>query len=356
MSFESKMKNRGNKNLNKFAKNPYHVSWIKRLPLWSKIAVPATLVAACSSLVVVIALPKTRSNKSVIQDSVPLASNINSTPDTKEEPAADSPKQAQPSSQASSLVDTAVVVPWENRAINDKYRLLSYNNANYASYLYPAIEQEYIGELLEDSIVMKGEEVTYENDDTVVVSHETTASLYKINHFSQDLIVAVKFQEDDGYYWYKNVSNQEQYQNLGVFLNKVDLSEAATFMDGFYDYVDGNKRVRYQYQGLSKEQVINTVFVNPNAPFLKEVELPNGETKYYSQYSNYISVPIYIPMLHLETSSNGASGFSIYDNGFMELTFMNKKDWFYLGEDSYQTFKDYLTNLTGELLPNYYPN
>lgn len=366
MSFESKMKNRGNKNLDKFAKNPYHVSWIKRVPLWSKVAVPATLVATSAALVVVFALPKNKSNKAIPNQGSSLVLNnsaIESMPansgkevETAENVQSGAGVISQPSSQQASS-DVYYVAPWDERTIYDQYRMVRYNSINYYCYQYPSVEEQYIGELLTSDLEVTSVETTYENNNPVSVNHETTAALYEINGFDSSYLLAVRFNEDDGYYWYKNITDQEQYATLGDFLDKVDLNQVASFPYAFYDFVDNDKRVRYQYDNLDKSQVMNNVFADPDVEFKKEVELPGGVTKYYSQYTNYISVPIYMPRLHLTTSSNGASGFSFYDNGFMELTFLNKKDLFYIGEENYQTLKDYiLANLEGEVLPNYYPN
>ena len=359
MSFESKMKKRGNKKLNQFAKNPYRKPWYNRIPLWSKIAVPASLMALASAFAVIMILPKVSngSTKAYLHDG-DMYSTQNAINSSNDKAAPNS----QPYSNYSLTPSTAqgegssyYEEPWDNRAINNQYRMLLYNGDNYYSYqTYPAVEEQYIGEYL-DTTTVWGEEPVYNNPDSTYIRHETTGLLYRVNGFDPSLLIAVKFNEDEGYYWYKNVSDYSYCQTMGEFLNKINLNEVASFPRAFYDVQENETHARYQYNNLDKDLVLNTFFSNPDAAFCKEVELPGGVTKYYSQYTNYISIPIYIPRLHLTESSNGASGFSIYDNGFLELTFMNKKDWFYVGEEAYQTFKDYLlNNLSGELLEHYY--
>ena len=332
MSIEERIKKRGNQKLNKYAKNPYHVSWVDRMPLWSKIVVPASLlVASSAALVVVLTLPKNVKNNSESSNSISVAPSI------------------APSSIAHSAQESLYSVPkWEDRAINDQYRVLSFNSITYYSYLYPMIEEEYIGVLIDENITLSGSEEYFENNNYSPIMHETSVKLYKINGFNPNFILAVKFIEDNGYYWYKNVSNVNRYLTLGEFLDNVDINEVATFPTGFYECQEGNERHRYKYEGIDKTQIMNCIFNNVSAYFAKEVE-----DKIYSQYSNYISIPIYMPRLHLNSSGiNGASGLSFYDNGFLEITFLNKKDLFYIGEEHYQTLKDYMVNnLVGEELP-----
>ena len=64
MNFEKWMKKRGNNKLNAYAKNPYHVSWIKRMPMWSKILVPSALAMTAAVVVISVGvLPHLGMNK-----------------------------------------------------------------------------------------------------------------------------------------------------------------------------------------------------------------------------------------------------------------------------------------------------
>lgn len=321
MSIEEKIKKRGNQKLNKYAKNPYHVLWVDRMPLWSKIVVSTSLLATSVALVVVLALPKNIKSNTDNSNSISVAPSI------------------APSSIAYSVQESLYSVPkWEDRAINDQYRVLSFNNITYYSYLYPMIEEEYIGESIDENITMTGSEEHFENNNYSPIMHETNVKLYKINGFNPNFILAVKFIEDDGYYWYKNITNTNYYATLSEFLDNVDINEVATFPTAFYDHQEGDERHRYQYEGVDKAQIMNCIFDNVGAYFAKEVE-----DKIYSQYSSYISIPIYMPRLHLNSLGiNGASGLSFYDNGFLEITFLNKKDLFYVGEEKYQTLEKHL--------------
>ena len=56
MSFESKMKKKGNDTISQFAKNPYYTGPKKQpFPLWAKISIPSVSVAL-TSLAVVLAI------------------------------------------------------------------------------------------------------------------------------------------------------------------------------------------------------------------------------------------------------------------------------------------------------------
>lgn len=338
MSIEERIKKRGNQKLNKYAKNPYHVSWVDRMPLWSKIAVPASLLTTMTALVVIIALPKnantptTNSNSNSVSVAPSIAPSI--------------PQSLPPASNS-----LYYVPDWNERAINDQYRMLLFNKVNYYSYLYPAIEEEYIEELVAEDILMWGEESVDDNGSDSKIRHETNVSLYKIKGFSTKMIVAVKFTEDNQYYWYKNITDKNQYPTLGDFLSDFDLNEVAAFSAGFYDYKEDDSRYIYKYEGIAKEQVMTHIFGDTSAYFTKD-----AGGKAYSQYTNFVSIGIYMPRLHLDSAgSNGSSGLTFYDNGFLKITFLNVKYWFYVGEEHYQAFKDYmLNNLTGEYLPNHY--
>ena len=200
MNFEKWMQKRGNNKLNKFAKNPYHVSWIKRLPLWSKVAVP-TLMAATAAIVIITVgvLPSfnndTKSTSGRSQEAV-STSRVASSAAAPEGQDTSQNKSSQASSAAShsQASSSPNFYPYYN-----EFNSLSYNNQSYG------IVSKNKNPVTVDAKYAKGiiEERSY-------VSHETNSfvkvTLYELTYIDKEYAFAVKFAEDYHYYLYQSTN------------------------------------------------------------------------------------------------------------------------------------------------------
>ena len=131
MNFEKRMKKRGNQKLDKFAKNPYHVPWFKKIPTWVKIATPAVLTSAAAATIVIVMMP-TFANKSYHANMnigsgsvnyIPSANNGKSTPTSTHE--------YQPSSSAYSSQQSNPNESWGSKAFYQKYPSILYQEVTY---------------------------------------------------------------------------------------------------------------------------------------------------------------------------------------------------------------------------------
>ncbi len=340
MSFESKMKNRGNKNLNKYAKNPYHVAWFNQMPMWSKIVVPTALLVILVGTTVVVSasVSQMRASKNNNQT---ISNGASSNEMTSYAPS---------SINASSNIDDPSSVQarpnWEDLTMPEKYNRISYEQGSYLynSYIEP-IDEENVGELLTNEVIAKGGD--YLNGDFI---HQQNVAIYAIKNISFKMIIAVKLPDDNNFYIYFNSAQYNQYATIGDLFTYLPLDVVPTYNDAFYEYNEEGTYNQYQFLGITKDNVMNILFNNMLAPSAGTSAFPESLIKSVDVYNKKINIPLYFPALHIYQSMPAASGVTIYDNGCLKTTIFNHQNTFYIGTETYQAFEDYLLNsgLTSE--------
>ena len=131
MNFEKWMQKRGNNKLNKFAKNPYHVSWIKRLPLWSKVAVPTLMAATAAIVIITVGVLPSFNNDTKSTSGRPQEASASSAVSSAAAPEGQDTSQNK-SSQASSAASHSQASSSPNfYPYYNEFNSLSYNNQSY---------------------------------------------------------------------------------------------------------------------------------------------------------------------------------------------------------------------------------
>lgn len=352
MSFESKMKKRGNRKLDKFAKNPYHKSWFARIPIWTKVLVPSALAAGLIVGVFFGVLPnmtsKSTAQMKVDGDNVPTSLTPASEPgrgDYSRAPTDASSAQMSASNGASSL---APADSWEELSTPEKYRHLSYDDYRYYyNNAIPAIDVENVGELLNVDATIKGG--NYVDGD---FEKSTDAfSIYQVKNFASRIVVAVKFDEDENYYpYFYNTSYKTfSYSTLEELFNDIPLNIVSSTNEAYFECFEEGYELfgRYSYKGIEKDQVMSIVFNDLTVPSESNANYPKELVK-NTPYHKSITVATNFPSLHIGTSMPLASGVTLYDNGCLTTTIFNNQQTFYVGIEVYQTFEAYLfNNFTG---------
>ena len=343
-NIEKKLKKRGIQKLKKYAKNPYHVAWFKRIPTWMKVAIPSLAVATATAVVCFAVI-------------LPMVGTKNYSANLKQGENVPSNAQASSGKNMSSMMmdpadnSGAYVKNWEEKTLEEKYTAFTYTiddqGSGYRWYHHNPIEAQSIGDKLADDVVITG---YYPYED---VNHQTTVSIYKVKDFAPRLILAVKFSDDEHYYCYGNMNGVESYQTLGDLLADLPLDKIATFDKAYFGYSEGNTLVSDEYSGVTKESVMNILLADTSKQDIANVEpsiVAAGK-----DYTKVIQISTPFPSIDI-TSGTGASALTICDTGFLQATMLNRHYNFYIGVETYQNFENYLTsNLMGTRQSSYYP-
>ena len=344
-NIEKKLKKRGIQKLNKYAKNPYHVAWFKRIPTWMKVAIPSLAVATATAVVCFAVILPMFGTKNY---SANLNKGDNYAPAA---PSGTPTSYYQGSNQEQTPHDSgAYIKPWDERTIEEKYPVfkisLDSHEYFYGWYHHNPIEAQYVDEKIADDVTVKG------NDPYNNIDYQTTISLYRIKDFASRLVVAVKFNEDEHYYCYGNRSEIDPYPTLAELLVDLPLDKIATFDKAYFGYEESGNRVSDEYSGVTTENVMNILFGDKTKQNIKS--LSNDILYTVKGYTKVIQISTPFPSIDI-TSGTGSSALTLYNTGFMQATMLNRQHVFYVGTEVYQNFENYLTNnLTGTRQSSYF--
>ena len=349
MSFEKKMKKRGNDKLNQFAKNPYHQEPVvaetkpqKSFPLWGKILIPTAAFATALVLFVSIGiLPMMASNGKIA---------INGGEEGQHTPAQDAESvnkgnygsaQENYSYAPGQQSETAPVPHWEEASLIQKYPNFVYGNIQYNirySDRSEPISETYVKQKLDD-ISVRGYDI-YEDE-----AHFINASIYAINSVSDKVSLAIRFEGETAYYAYQN--NNYQPQTLSDLLADTCFEDEAIISKGSYmDYIrsDNNKDYAVVDQATIKDILysdkspantnIRTAILkadNPNEQSSSEVasQLPAPNAR--------IDLTIAFPCLGIDDAA-----ITVFINGRMDAVFFGSRATFDVGTNRFTAIKDSL--------------
>ena len=330
MNFEKRMKKRGNQKLNKFAKNPYHVPWFKRIPTWVKIATPTVLTTVAAALVVVIMMPSFMTNKSTahMQDGRGNEQSNNNKPATNNDYKEDSNAGYHSPSNDGHAPEQAT--PWDSRSIGSKYSAFTYESMTFETEtsVSTPINEQYINTKLGDVQVNGYDDVNKE-------AHQESASVYSIKNFSSEIFVALKVNGDDNYYPYYKTDTV--FANIGDMLNKTTfVSETSVTNVTYRDYTDINNAT-VTFSGYEQSAIYNILF--------DDVTIAGYSTK-DSNAPSYSSNKVFDIYINIPAIGNSAD-IKVVSNSCMIVKIGTIKEVFQLSETKFQTLSAYFeTNAT----------
>ena len=309
MNFEKWMKKRGNNKLNAYAKNPYHVSWIKRMPMWSKILVPSALAMTAAVVVISVGvLPHLGMNKAASGQRYSDAEQYSSykpAPSYNEGSSANQSKQT-PGSQS--------------------------DGASLPSLLYQNISYSYSGKSVNKT---KTSESIGPRIGTVTVESPNNQSreleLYSFTNIDQEIAVLTKETNSNLYNIYFNYSCH--FHDIEDFVNL--LSPASEIK------VD---KVLY-YDKSVKEDIMAT-YINYQDTAIYDIWFDDGTIEGYTaiDYDYESSYKYYYVGLKVPAFDGYAFTAYFYDSGYIVFNFLEQNHIFELGQERYQAFANYLTN------------
>lgn len=309
MNFEKWMKKRGNNKLNAYAKNPYHVSWIKRMPMWSKVLVPTALAMTAAVVVISVGvLPHLGMNKAASRQNYSDAEQYSSykpAPSYDEMSSANQSKQT-PGSQGQEAGLPSIV-----------YQNISYN------YSGKSVNKTKTSE----SIGPRIGTVTVESPN----NQSRELELYSFTNIDQEIAVLAKEANSNLYNIYFNYSCH--FHDIDDFVNL--LSPASEIK------VD---KVLY-YDKTVKEDIMAT-YINYQDTAIYDIWFDDGTIEGYTamDYDYESSYKYYYVGLKVPAFDGYTFTAYFYDSGYIVFNFLEQNHIFELGQERYQAFANYLTN------------
>ena len=265
---EKKLRKRGMQKLDKFAHNPYHInkpSFFSRIPLWGKIAVPASLVTA----VTVVAFfglinglgakapqaPGKNDNETSHKAPAVSTSETKSTPQTS----ISGEKGGDPSQGKGSVSNRIYSITFQENNYEIIYSLSLHEDAS--------VSDSNIGGFLGEAVVNKGR------------ADEQTASVYKINNYSPNAFVALNFADDPLYYTCCNY--EATFTTIDDLLTQAPLMSDSYVAKGQIILNDGFSET-YQIVDSSATTVNSIIFEDTSVPNTASTYTPDNNQKYIS--------------------------------------------------------------------------
>ncbi len=320
-NIEKKLRKRGMQKLNKFAHNPYHKPFIARMPLWTKIAVPASLMTAVTC--------------------VAFFGLINGLGGARGGNVAPSQSKHEPGYSSALHNETTNKGGNENTSFNpgdgsgDNNRFLTFEGKTYtfmptqskgeqaASDEWGTVPSNKIGNLLGQMVVNQG------------TSAEDTVSVYEINDYSPDAFVAMKYASRSSYYASYNQSNT--YATIGDFLTQIPFMSDSVVKSGskimLFDDTENNK----YYTGADATTINSYLFTDTSATITTSFMQSPGE--------NTITIPFV-----LKTFSSECVKIVLYDSGYMQIKVgidaPNDKNIYKVDDNMFSNVLTYIQTLT----------
>ncbi len=325
MSFEKKMKKRGNQKLNAFAKNPYHQEEkVKSFPAWGKILIPSLVAASCAVIIVAVGIvpliSSSGKNTAHLQDGsfnkggYPAEAASQNLDNSAYAPA----QSITPGDAQQSNGEKKETTAWEERSITSQYPYVTYSNKTYHAHSLDKaspIAATYVGEKVLDDVVVDGSDN----------KHTTKASIYYINNINYKAGIAVQFTGDTDYYAYTPLQYRaetfgEMFEELGfateLVINSVTYAdESGALHNSPVNHQEGLINLLYSCKDLNN--------LYPDDPFTKD----NIED---------LELHISIPCLDVKNAKIDLYNYGLLSTARLEFGYPHS---FNMGEGKFNEFK-----------------
>ena len=352
MSFEKKMKKRGNQKLDAFAKNPYHqetravaTNKPKSFPTWAKVMIPTFAVATCLVVFMVpIIMMGGAKNTDMKPNGGEAAAPANVDGSRYQGGSTDKATPGD-NSYYEEGSQTAPVPHWSEATLIQKYPEFTYEGVNYqvryTDRTMP-IDSQYINAKLAD-ISVSGYDI-YED-----ASHESNAEIYSIKNIANDASLAIKFDGDTNYYAYQNVNCY--FATLNDVMSKVSFNTEARFTQATYSHISkGDAYLEDEYKNLTKDDIMDIIFADltiHNANTKPRLNAPTSEGTDSSEGSSSgkralsaITLTTAIDCLGIDNAY-----LRMWEDGNLDVNLFGNRAVFYLGPATYQSLLSYITSL-----------
>ena len=336
MSFEKKMKKRGNDKLNQFAKNPYHQEIVtvepspkaKRFPVWAAALIPSIAIA-CAIIIVVPMMISMGGAKGAMKDNGGEQAGENA---SYYKPVASDNKDIYGSAQgdysyAPGQQSEASLPRWEDASTIQRYPDFVFQNVQYDilnKVGYQSIDIQYINQKLGD-ISVRG------YDNSRGEAHYIDASVYSIKNISDKVSLAILFEGETDYYAYQN-KTYEPVALTDLFADTC-FKEEATFTSAAYNnYVRTD--LRKVYSQINQEAIMSILYADKSPV---NMHGKNAEVDQMGNSNDFVAFNVKFDCLGINNAS-----LWIFSNGRMDINLFGTNAIFNVGTATYSAIKESL--------------
>ena len=315
---EKKLRKRGMQKLDKFAHNPYHVnkpSFFSRIPLWGKIAVPASLVTA----VTVVAFFGIINNAGGLgyANKAPASNN-------KGEASHYASVEHDTSNDKGYTGDSSVPGTAQKQSIrvNDvDYTFIATGSKDgggeWSSSMYATVQEENLGNLISD---------------TTDSNTGASVAIYEIKNYSSDTFIAAKYSNNPNIFACFN--EDITFTTINDFLNKIPFMSDSSVANQKIMLFDNQPNNKY-YTGADTATLNSYLFTDTGSATITDSFRQNpGE--------NFITMPF-----RLNTLNSECVNIILYRSGHMRIQIAdNDKNVYNVGVNIYSNVRTYIETLT----------
>lgn len=221
----------------------------------------------------------------------------------------------------SSLIQDSITIetPWEEQIVCQQFNSFDYNNSTYSSRDTKILDNMIENELY--STILTGYDSI--ND----IFYKKSATIYSIENYSQNCVVAIKFEEDTDYYVYINLNYIPT--TLGQLINDLNLEETMIFNSVWYEYEKNNSETdTIEFPNVSCEIIWDML--------LDDTSVKNIQNETIS-YDKIIDI-------NLDIAQLGYKDITIFlsSDGYLIIDIFNERYNFYIGKEKVENFVNYI--------------
>ncbi len=313
---EKKLRKRGMQKLDKFAHNPYHVdkpSFFSRIPLWGKIAIPASLVTAVAVVAFV-----------GLINGFGMGGRAPQAPDKNDSVSNYAPVEHDTSNDKGRTGDSSVPGTTLKQSIR----------VNGVDYSFIATGSKGIGDEQSSSMCATVQEENLGNLIIESTYQDTSVAIYEIKNYSSEVFIAAKYSNDSRIYAYLN--EDITFSTINDFLNKVPFISDSSIANQKIMIFDDKPKNKY-YEGADTATINSYLFTDTGSASVTTYTPWDGEST--------ITIPF-----RLNTVNSECVKIILYKRGYMRIQIADNNKNVYnvdnVGVDIFNNVRTYIETLT----------
>ena len=310
---EKKLRKRGLQKLDKYAHNPYHVnkpSFFSRIPLWGKIAVPASLVTA----VAVVAFVGLINGVS--------KGNAAPAPGKNDGASHYAPAEQDTSNDKGSTGDSSVPSTAQKQSIRVNgvdYSFIATGSkgsgGEWSSSMYATVQEENLGNLI---------------NETTDSNTGANVAIYEIKNYASDTFIAAKYSNNPNIFACFN--EDITFSTIDDFLSKIPFMSDSSIANQKIMLFDDKPKNKY-YEGADTATINSYLFTDTGSASVTTYTPWDGESS--------ITMPF-----RLNTVNSECVRIILYKRGYMRIQIAdNNKNVYNVGVDIFNDVRTYIDSL-----------
>ena len=258
-NIEKKLRKRGMQKLNKFAHNPYHKPFIARLPLWTKIAVPASLMTAVTCVAffgLINGLGGARGGNAALSQQSKYEPDYYS-----------SALHNETSNDKGFTGDSSVPNTTQKKSIrvNDvDYTFIGTgskgSDGEWSSSMYATVQEENLGNLIKE---------------TTDTNTGANVAIYEIKNYASDTFIAAKYSNNPNIFACFN--EDITFTTINDFLNKIPFMSDSSVANQKIMIFDDKPKNKY-YEGADTATINSYLFTDTGSASVTTYTPWDGES------------------------------------------------------------------------------